>query len=156
MQPIIQPTAKQKLIEDLHRILYMVPFHSAPDNWDLVTGMAKVLLNHHNVHFKDVQDMPYSEYWTIDTEAHFYLSACPGPVPSLTSFEYMCNLYMEWDMWEATHSLEGVLPDLHKAVKGLLGLTCVVEDEPSYGAILMVDKADENTIIVSPVKKDAA
>lgn len=154
MQPIIQPTPKQKLIEDLYRILYMVPFHSAPDNWDLVTGMAKVLLNHHNVHFKDVQDMPDSEYWRIDTEEHFYLSACPGSVPSLTQFEYLCNECMEWDMWEATHSLEGALPDLHKAVKGLLGLTCVVEPEPSYGAIMMA-KMDDSVIIVEPVK-DAA
>lgn len=111
---------KHDLISDLHKLLFSVPFESvanSPREWDLNKMLGRAFLNHHNVHFKDKEDVPGSEYWsTDDVEAKFYDKLHPGGFVSVTDLENICEDFLELDMWERNRKMNDVLAATERAI----------------------------------------
>jgi len=136
---------KQSIIADLHHILYGLTLQSDNDNWDLRVAMAKCIINQHNVYFKDDSDVKGAEYWQNGTDAseHFFMTAAPGIVPTVTEFELMCENYMDWQMWSDVQAVKPI--DQALDLFGALGKILRPEPTGNY----------EVTMLVSPVKKVA-
>ncbi len=112
--PVSKPTPKQAILADLHKILFCTTYESAPDNWDLITAMAKALLQFHGLHFFDASEIPYSKYWSIpETEYYFFMKLCPGCTLSLASFEYVAEDFIDFDTW---HQVKQAWKDIDKVM----------------------------------------
>ena len=117
----VMTDAKLLIIEDLYKLLFTVDLPSAPDNFDIRVALAKAVINHHMVFFKDKEDISGSIYWgyQMDVEDYFYDTVCPGIVPSLIQFERICDTYMDWDMWHINHGTANALTATYEAIQGI-------------------------------------
>ena len=114
---------KEQIINDLYTILFVTDLESAPDNHDVLVLMCKALLDFHGLHFKEFSEIPttYTEVWAHnDVEAHFFDTVCPGIVPSLVQFEYLCNRYFDFEMWEQMQSISKPFEGAFKAMQSII------------------------------------
>lgn len=125
--PVSHPTPKQAILADLHKILFCTTYESAKDNWDLITAMAKALLQFHGLRFLEPEQVEGSEYWgRKDVEDYFFNKLCPGNTPTLTQFEYIAPDFLDFDTWQrvqqAWKDLDKVMTDrVQYEVKAIAG-----------------------------------
>ncbi len=145
-----EATPKQKVIDDLYRLMYCVPMSADPDSWDLVVGLAKAVINHHALPYMDKEDIADSNCWgeDYDTMNKFFDECCPGVVPTQTQFEYLCGIYFDWTHWEAVRAAkEGMKGfDLFETLLG------VRQPEPRFTVIATAEQKD-NITLVTPISE---
>lgn len=139
--------AKTLLIADLHKVLFTTAFASAPDNLDLATAMAMALINHHGLYFKEKNEVHESEYWnTDDVQENFFDHVCPGRIPSITHFEYICEQYFDWSMWEATRQIGSaaeVMGNVKKAIDSITAQYDVVATAEGNGEVVIINPVNK-------------
>lgn len=141
---------KEKIIADLYAILFTTDYTSAPDSFDLNVYMAKCLLTHHKLHFKELNEIPGSEYWQSDIEVsyHFFDFICPGKVLNEIQFANVCDEYFDFDLFIGTYSATNTFSDIERL------LNTVAKDYKPYEVIAIAGTA--NQLISSPQLKPAA
>lgn len=139
---------KQAIIADLHSILFGTTYTSDPDSWELNKILAKGMIHHHGLYFKEKSEMPESEYMTEDVEEHFFDKMCPGRIPSRTEFEHSCNEYFDWKMWETTRFVG-------KTSKVLDGMIETMDKITSTYRVLATAEHKNGVTIISPASNEA-
>lgn len=115
----MEPVTKEQIINDLYTILFVTDLESAPDNHDVLVLMCKALLGFHGLRFKEFSEMPtnYTHVWAHnDVEKHFFDTVCPGIVLKPVQFEYLCERYFDFELWEQVQAISKPFEGAFKAI----------------------------------------